>query len=174
MSTNSNSTTRFQKGNKHAWKKGQSGNPKGRPKSRTLSEAYQRLLEDADGNGTTLADEIAQNICRIAKGPSGSALAAAKEIADRSEGKILPISAAENQIDSDLLEAAMRIMSARNLARYVQVAESQVPPIDDPDGWAGKLRREVETSEISEEAERLSKARLDKLDAVQESSDSCS
>lgn len=97
----------------------------------------------------------------FAKGTSGVALAAARELADRTEGKILPTSAAENEIDADLLDAARRIMYTRTLARCLQIAESRIPRGSDPDGWSAKLEREVEDNEISTEADRKLMERID-------------
>jgi hypothetical protein len=68
------------------WQKGMSGNPKGRPKGVTLSEALRRMLaEEAPGKTQeTYAEAIARALCKQAA--KGNVLAA-KEIADRTEGK---------------------------------------------------------------------------------------
>jgi hypothetical protein len=81
---------RFGKGNGHAFKKGRSGNPKGRPKSAILSDELRRKLgEPYPGapQGRTWADAIAEAL--IARAVAGD-VAAAKEIADRTEGKARP------------------------------------------------------------------------------------
>jgi hypothetical protein len=69
-----------------SWQPGQSGNPKGRPKGVTLSEALRRMLaEQAPGRSEeTYAEAIARALCKQAA--KGNVLAA-KEIADRTEGK---------------------------------------------------------------------------------------
>lgn len=77
------------KGNKlgRKWQKGQSGNPKGRPKGVTLSEAYRRMLmtvDPRDPEGRTYGELIALAQARAAI--KGSTQAAA-EIANRTEGK---------------------------------------------------------------------------------------
>jgi hypothetical protein len=76
----------YQRGLK-PWKKGQSGNPDGRPKSKILSDAYKRLLEEPfpnDPQGRTYAELIALGQAREAiKGKTP----AAAEIADRTEGR---------------------------------------------------------------------------------------
>lgn len=77
---------RFVKGNHNGFKPGASGNPKGRPKSVTLSEALRaqlgQMMPGADEQ--TYAEKIAVVLCEeAAKGNVG----AAKEIADRTEGK---------------------------------------------------------------------------------------
>jgi hypothetical protein len=76
----------FAKGNPYAFKPGQSGNPAGRPKSRTLSEAYRALLSQPlpDDPTRTLADVVAAAMVQNA---IAGDVAAAKELADRTEGK---------------------------------------------------------------------------------------
>jgi len=77
----------FQKGHKHAWQPGQSGNPGGRPKTRDLAEAYREQLAKVlanDPEGRTFAQVIAETmILQAARGSVG----AAREIADRVLGK---------------------------------------------------------------------------------------
>ena len=60
----------FEPGNPHAWKPGESGNPAGRPKSITLSEALRRELakeapaeEGKPATGETYAERIAVMLC---------------------------------------------------------------------------------------------------------------
>jgi hypothetical protein len=77
---------RFQKGNQTAFKPGESGNPKGRPKSITLSEDLRAQLGQVmpGEDEKTYAEKIALVLCDEAtKGNVG----AAREIADRTEGK---------------------------------------------------------------------------------------
>ena len=72
------------------WKKGQSGNAGGRPKSRMLSEAFRARLAEVvpgDRRGRTYAELIAENVVEIALGEGSAAIAAANEIADRIEGR---------------------------------------------------------------------------------------
>lgn len=59
---------------------GQSGNPGGRPKKKPISEAYARLLQNPEN-----ADKLAKALFDMAVN-EGSVFAA-KEIADRLEGK---------------------------------------------------------------------------------------
>jgi hypothetical protein len=69
------------------WPNGVSGNPKGRPKSQTLGEAYRKVLAEPDPNdpeGRTFAELIAAKVCNSAL--SGD-IKAAQEIADRTEVK---------------------------------------------------------------------------------------
>lgn len=71
----------------HRWKPGQSGNPKGRPKTITLSEAYRRELakvDPEDPEGRTYAEVLAGKMREKA---FGGDVAALRELADRTEGK---------------------------------------------------------------------------------------
>lgn len=81
---------KFAPGNSHAFRPGESGNPAGRPKSITLSEALRRELakdapaEEGKPAGETYAERIAAMLC--AEAAKGN-VRAATEIADRTEGK---------------------------------------------------------------------------------------
>lgn len=76
---------RFAKGNTAGFQPGQSGNPKGRPKCLTLSEAMRNELAKLQpGTEQTYAEIIAAKLVHHAA--MGSVMAA-KEIADRTEGK---------------------------------------------------------------------------------------
>jgi hypothetical protein len=96
------------------FKPGQSGNPAGRPKSITLSEAIRLQLAKkvSDGSDYTYAEAIAQVLCVAAvKGNVN----AAREIADRTEGK------PKQSVDLD-----MRVNDWRELARANGVSEQDV------------------------------------------------
>jgi hypothetical protein len=72
------------------FRKGVSGNPGGRPKSRLLSEALKNRLAQAvddDPASKTFAEAIADNLVRIACSEEPGAVHAASEIADRIEGR---------------------------------------------------------------------------------------
>jgi hypothetical protein len=77
---------RFTKGNTCGFKKGRSGNPAGRPKSAILSDALRRELVEPcpEDPERTWAEVIADAL--IARAAAGD-VQAAKEIADRVEGK---------------------------------------------------------------------------------------
>jgi hypothetical protein len=79
-------------GRHRRWKKGQSGNPGGRPKSRLVSEALRTqlaALKPGDPKGRTYAELIASNLIEIASESDGSeAVHAAGLIADRIEGRV--------------------------------------------------------------------------------------
>ena len=72
------------------YRKGQSGNPGGRPKSRILSEALRTQLAEVkpgDPAGRTYAEVVAANLIQIACSEGPGAVHAANEIADRIEGR---------------------------------------------------------------------------------------
>ncbi len=78
---------RFAAGNQHAFQKGRSGNPAGRPKTITLSEAYRRELakvDPTDAQNRTFAEVLAEQA--VVKAKTGD-VQALREIADRTEGK---------------------------------------------------------------------------------------
>ena len=83
----SNNPNSAEDGKSHRWKKGQSGNPSGRPKSKMLSDAYRNKLEEPvpnDPEGRTWAELIAEAQIRYAVRGN---VQAAREIADRTEGR---------------------------------------------------------------------------------------
>lgn len=80
----------FAKGNNFAWKPGQSGNKKGRPKVKTLSEAYRQYLAQVDPDDSqerTRAEVAAERIFKLTAIYHPAAVGAFKELADRTEGK---------------------------------------------------------------------------------------
>lgn len=111
--------------NPTAWKPGQSGNPAGRPKCRTLSEAIRAKLQeqalvssghiegcvDKECYGCkpteeTWADLIAERLVRVAAGMSiEQSVPAVKEIGDRTEGK------ARQPIEIDPTQDAMQLLA---------------------------------------------------------------
>ena len=69
------------------WSKGVSGNPGGRPKKTPLADACRELLSrpaPGDKTGRSYADAIAE---QLAKKALAGDIPAAREIADRAEGK---------------------------------------------------------------------------------------
>ena len=113
------------KGNRlgRQWQKGQSGNPNGRPRGVTLSEAYRRMLmtvDPKDPEGRTYGELIALGQARAAI--KGSTPAAA-EIANRTEGKApQAIELTQPMSDADLnrlsdAELEQIILEARALNR---------------------------------------------------------
>jgi len=79
--------TFIEAGKPHRFRKGQTGNAGGRPKSKLLSDAYKSMLAQpvpGDPEGRTWADLAAERMIHaIVKGN----VHAAREIAERTEGK---------------------------------------------------------------------------------------
>jgi hypothetical protein len=99
----------------YRFQKGKSGNPKGRPKSITISEAYRQSLSKLvpnDPEGRTFTQKIADLMVQRA---STGDVQAAKEITDRIEGK------ARQAIDVD-----MKVTSWREYARAHGLNEADV------------------------------------------------
>lgn len=70
----------------HQFKPGQSGNPAGRPKGRSITAILRRMLDEADAaTGRTMAEAIAEAI--IVKAALGDAKLI-REVLDRTEGKV--------------------------------------------------------------------------------------
>jgi hypothetical protein len=80
------------------WKPGQpSPNPHGRPRTKLLSEAYRLVLADLEeGGDRSVAEAIAQAMAR--KAMKGN-IPAARELADRTEGKAVQAVRIEPEMD---------------------------------------------------------------------------
>ena len=112
------------------FQRGTSGNPRGRPKSLTLSEALRLQLAEMmpDADERTYAEEIARVLCtEAAKGN----VQAAREIADRTEGK------PKQSIDMDMNLRDWREMAQRHglseqdvLREAQRLIESAADPSD--------------------------------------------
>lgn len=105
----------FAKRNPYAFKPGQSGNPAGRPKSITLSEAYRKALAQVcpeDPEGRTFAEVIAARL--VAEAAAGE-VSSAREIADRTEGK-----------PRQALDIDMMLLDWRELAKAHGLDEGEV------------------------------------------------
>src|SRR5262249_55634659 len=76
----------FEIGNPHAWKPGQSGNPAGRPKSRTLSEHLRDRLKEQfpSRSDATYGRMVAEAL--VDRAINGDVMAI-REVYDRVEGK---------------------------------------------------------------------------------------
>jgi Family of unknown function (DUF5681) len=108
-------------GKPYQWKKGQSGNPSGRPKSKTLSDAYRNKLEELvpnDPEGRTWAEIIAE--AQVRDAVRGN-VQAAREIADRTEGRARQAI----ELEDKTLANAFERMSREELERYA--ATGQLP-----------------------------------------------
>ncbi len=108
---------KFAPGNKvgNRFKKGASGNPQGRPKLTLLSEALRAQLaeEMPDAEERTYAEAIAERLCKEAAMRGN--VQAAREIADRTEGK-----------PKQTLDVDMNVMDWRELARVNGLNEQDV------------------------------------------------
>jgi hypothetical protein len=99
------------------WKKGSSGNPGGRPKSRMLSEALRTRLAEVkpdDPAGRTFAEVVAANLIEIACTEGPGAVHAASEIADRLEGR------SRQQVEFADITAELRNKSDEELRFHLQ------------------------------------------------------
>ena len=100
----------------HQWQPGQSGNPGGRPKGRTLTARLRELLQaqatDRFGKpieGKTWLDVVAEALIREA---ASGEVKAVKELVDRTEGKARPAPDEDQHSDARdyLLDEALRIV----------------------------------------------------------------
>jgi len=82
---------------------GQSGNPSGRPKTKFLSEAYRRILDDRSAD--TFAETIANDALHADR--ARDRLAAVQEITDRTEGRAVQAVKIEAEMD----EATARMIA---------------------------------------------------------------
>jgi len=76
---------------------GQSGNPSGRPKTKCLSEAYRRILDDLGAD--TFAETIAKDGLHADR--ARDRLAAVQEITDRTEGRAVQAVRLEAEISEE-------------------------------------------------------------------------
>jgi hypothetical protein len=98
------------------FRKGISGNPGGRPRTRVLSEALRAQLGDikpGDPTGRTSAEVVAANLIEIACGEGPGAVHAANEIADRIEGR------PRQSIEVSDITAELRTKSDEELRFYL-------------------------------------------------------
>jgi len=118
----SNNPNIAEDGKPHRWKKGQRGNPSGRPKSKTLSDAYKNKREELvpnDAEGRTWAELIAEGQIRDAVRGN---VQAAREIADRTEGRARQAI----EFEDKTLSNAFDRMSTQELEAYAR--DGTLPP----------------------------------------------
>lgn len=78
----------FEKGHKHAWKPGQSGNPAGRPRDTITPHLREIAREQAPGkDGRTYGRMVAEMLFAEALAGGKNSVQATKEILDRLEGR---------------------------------------------------------------------------------------
>jgi len=109
-------------GKPYRWKKGQSGNPSGKPKSKTLSDAYKSKLEEPvpnDPDGRTWAELIAE--AQVRDAVRGN-VQAAREIADRTEGRARQAI----EFEDKTLANAFERMTTEELEAYAR--DGTLPP----------------------------------------------
>jgi hypothetical protein len=109
-------------GKPYRWKKGQSGNPSGRPRSKTLSDAYKNKLEELvpnDPDGRTWAEIIAE--AQVRDAVRGN-VQAAREIADRTEGRARQAI----EFEDKTLANAFERMTSEELEAYAR--DGTLPP----------------------------------------------
>jgi hypothetical protein len=112
----SNNPNIAEEGKPYRWKKGQSGNLSGRPKSKTLSDAYKHKLEEPvpnDPEGRTWAELIAE--AQVRDAVRGN-VQAAKEIADRTEGRARQAI----EFEDKTMAQAFERMTTEELEAYAQ------------------------------------------------------
>jgi Family of unknown function (DUF5681) len=112
----SNNPNIAEDGKSNRWTKGQSGNPSGRPKSKMLSDAYRSKLEEPvpnDPEGRTWAELIAE--AQVRDAVRGN-VQAAREIADRTEGR--PRQAIE--FEDKTISQAFERMTTEELEAYAR------------------------------------------------------
>jgi hypothetical protein len=118
----SNNPNIAEHGKPYRWKKGTSGNLSGRPKSKTLSDAYKNKLEEPvpnDPEKRTWAELIAE--AQIRDAVRGN-VQAAREIADRTEGR--PRQAIE--LEDATISKAFERMTSEELEAYAR--DGTLPP----------------------------------------------
>lgn len=94
----------------YRWKKGQSGNPGGRPKRKPLTDLMLEALSETDAKGQTLMRSIIERWALEVMGGSASHL---KELLERVEGKV-----SDGVTQEDETEAPKRIIVPSIDARH--------------------------------------------------------
>jgi hypothetical protein len=119
-------------GREHLFKPGKSGNPGGRPKTKSLSKAYRQQLESicpTDAQARTWAEVIAE---RTAVAAAKGNVQAAVELADRVEGKVRLALA---EVDDEFAEMSVEELEAeleRTTTEHSGDADTKTP---DPRGY---------------------------------------
>lgn len=108
------------------WKKGQSGNPKGRPKRKTITEAiYEKLQACYPGiEDCTAMELLAERVVEFALVGSAQHF---KEIIDRIDG---PLKKPEGSESENLHEALARLMASSNNGDQPKIIEADAKIVD--------------------------------------------
>jgi hypothetical protein len=141
----SNNPNIAEDGKPYRWQKGQSGNPSGRPKSKTLSDAYRNKLEEPvpnDPEGRTWAELIAE--AQVRDAVRGN-VQAAREIADRTEGRAKQAI----EFEDTTMAKAFERMTTAELEAYAR--DGALPPwFPRTQGQEANTDRETSIEERSE------------------------
>jgi hypothetical protein len=119
----------FEPANPWAWKKGQSGNPAGKP--RIISEAYREFLLAEDENGVTNAAKIA--FMQGAKAIITADTFAAQEIRKTTEGDVTVnfISLDDNALRERIRRLEARVSALLGSPSSVQIIESSPREVEE-------------------------------------------
>lgn len=120
---------KFKPGNPHAFKPGQSGNPAGRPKERTVSEVLRAMMNEAHTDTATFAEAIADVLVkRCLLGD----IKAIKETLDRTEGKVKQTIAL--QTEKEIAETAVAQLMERvgcNREKAIELLAPMIPGVSE-------------------------------------------
>lgn len=118
------------------FKKGEAGNPNGRPKRKTISEQIRDLLQQEGKNGKTNLEELAEVIIKQAKKGRYPFI---KEIFERMEGKV----ADKTQIsgaDGKPLFDVMDLSDGKRRDNFYELLRGSISSVDDGSVRPGSIR----------------------------------
>jgi Family of unknown function (DUF5681) len=121
------------------WKKGQSGNRGGRPRTATLSQAYREVLEQrvpGDNRSRTFAQVIAASVASAA---ADGNIRAAAELAERTEGRDPKAIAVPSPVDQEHSEYKYDHLTLEEIGECLIDRILQVEQLLDQQGLRGLL-----------------------------------